>query len=192
MASRPREQGVAEVMQTYDQVRSIPRLQPRQSKTGRPLSTSPPTKSDDVAAGSWIQTDLEKGGSVGGSPDLRGLRSLAFPATRCTRGWTDADMDAGFERLERRGLMTGDEVLTDASRAFGEEIEVRTDELERPVVEALGDDLDELLDHLDSWSEAVIDAGFYPPRVAGVYSLGGGPHMGVGLTIDTAAEIFGR
>jgi hypothetical protein len=32
------------------------------------------------------------------------------------------------------------------------------------VVEALGDDLDELLDHLDSWSEAIIDAGSYPPR----------------------------
>ena len=77
-------------------------------------------------------------------------------------------MDAGFERLKRRGLMTGDEVLTDAGRAFREEIEVRTDELERPVVEALGDDLDELLDHLDSWSEAIFDAGFYSPRVAGV------------------------
>jgi hypothetical protein len=48
--------------------------------------------------------------------------------------------------------MTGDEVLTDAGRAFREEIEVRTDELERPLVEALDDDLDELLDHLDSWS----------------------------------------
>jgi hypothetical protein len=98
-------------------------------------------------------------------------------------------MDAGFEQ---RGLMTGDEVLTDAGRAFRLEIEVRTDELERPVVEALGDDLDELIDHLDSWSEAIIDAGSYPPRVAGVYGLGGGAHMGSGLTIDTAAEIFGR
>ena len=109
-----------------------------------------------------------------------------------TRGWTDADMDAEFERLEQRGLMTGDEELTDAGRALREEIEVRTDELERPVIEALGGDLDELLGHLDAWSEAIIDAGSYPPRVAGVYGLGGGPHMGSGLTIDTAAEIFGR
>jgi hypothetical protein len=87
--------------------------------------------------------------------------------------------------------MTGDEVLTDAGRAFREEIEVRTDELERPVVEALGDDLDELLDHLDSWSEAIIDA-FLSAASRGVCSLGGGPHMGSGLTIDSAAEIFGR
>ena len=78
-----------------------------------------------------------------------------------TRGWTGADMDAGFDRLQARGLMTGEQ-LTDAGRAFREEIEVRTDELERPVLDALGDDLDELLDHLDAWSEAIIAAGSYP------------------------------
>lgn len=107
-----------------------------------------------------------------------------------TRGWQPADMDAGFERLERRGLMTGDEQLTDAGRAFREEIEVRTDELERPIVDALGDDLDELLDHLEGWSEAIIAAGSYPKRVAGVTNTGGGPHLGPGLTIDTAAEQY--
>jgi hypothetical protein len=41
-----------------------------------------------------------------------------------TRGWTGADMDAGFGRLKRRGLMTGGEQLTDAGRAFREEVEV--------------------------------------------------------------------
>ena len=107
-----------------------------------------------------------------------------------SRGWTDKDMDAGFERLTRRGLMTGGEQLTDAGRAFREEIEVRTDELERPVLDALGDDLDELLDHLDAWSEAIIAAGSYPKRIAGVYNIGGGPHFGSGLTIDTAAEAY--
>ena len=107
-----------------------------------------------------------------------------------SRGWTGADMDAGFDRLQRRGLMTDDEQLTDAGRAFREEIEVRTDELERPLLDALGDDLDELLDHLDAWSEAIIDAGSYPQRLAGVYNVGGGPHFGSGLTIDTAEELF--
>ncbi len=99
-------------------------------------------------------------------------------------------MDAGFDRLRRRGLMTGDEQLTDAGRAFREEVEVRTDELERPVLNALGDDLDEVLDHLDAWSEAIITAGAYPKRIAGVYNIGGGPHFGSGLTIDTAAEQY--
>ena len=76
-----------------------------------------------------------------------------------SRAWTDADMDAGFARLQARGLMTADETITDAGMAFREEIEVRTDELERPLLDALGDDLDELLEHLDEWSEAIIDAG---------------------------------
>ncbi len=107
-----------------------------------------------------------------------------------TRGWSGPDMDAGFERLARRGLMTADEQLTDAGRAFREEIEVRTDELERPVLDALGDNLDELLGHLDAWSEAIIDGGSYPQRIADVYNTGGGPHFGSGLTIDTAAEQY--
>ena len=87
-------------------------------------------------------------------------------------------------------MMTAGEQLTDAGRAFREEVEVRTDELERPVLDALGDDLDELLTHLDPWSEAIIAARSYPKRIAGVYNVGGGPHFGSGLTIDTAAEIY--
>ena len=55
---------------------------------------------------------------------------------------------------------------------------------------AFGDDLDELLNHLDAWSEAIITAGSYPQRIAGVYSTGGGPHFGSGLTIDTVAEAY--
>ena len=105
-----------------------------------------------------------------------------------TRGWTGEDMDAGSP-APGRGLMSGEQ-LTDAGRAFREEIEVRTDELERPVLDALGDDVDELLDHLDAWSEAIIAAGSYPQRIAGVYNTGGGPHFGSGLTIDTAAEAY--
>ncbi|WP_051905916.1 MULTISPECIES: helix-turn-helix domain-containing protein [Streptomyces] len=95
-----------------------------------------------------------------------GLPARAYTPTR---GWTDAGMDAGFARLRKRGLMTADEKLTTAGRAFREEIEVRTDELELPLLAALGDDLDELLEHLDAWSQTIIDAGSYPQRIAGVY-----------------------
>jgi len=107
-----------------------------------------------------------------------------------SRGWTADDMDAGMQRLHARGLMSPEETITDTGRAFREEIEVRTDELERPLLNALGDDLDELLDHLDAWSQAIIDAGSYPQRIAGVYNVGGGPHFGSGLIIDTAADLF--
>ena len=109
-----------------------------------------------------------------------------------SRGWTAADMDAGFERLEQRGLMTDDERLTDAGRAFREEVEVRTDMLERPVVEALGDDVDELFDHLDAWGEAIVASGSYPRRVAGVSNVGGGLHFGSGMSVDSAAELFAK
>ncbi|WP_410874898.1 SCO6745 family protein [Nocardia sp. A7] len=107
-----------------------------------------------------------------------------------SRGWTTTDMDAGLQRLAQRGLMSSDEELTDAGRAFREEIEVRTDELERPLLDALGADLDELLFYLDPWSEAIIAGHSYPTRVAGIYNVGGGPHFGSGLTIDTAAEHY--
>jgi hypothetical protein len=50
--------------------------------------------------------------------------------------------------------------------------------------------VDELLEHLDAWSEAIIAAGSYPKRVSGIYNIGGGPHFGSGLTLNTAAEVY--
>jgi hypothetical protein len=162
---------------------------------------------DDPLAAMWRAADLlreHRGDShvitwaVGGVDGMEILLlteqwwGLSARSYAPTRGWQAADMDAGFERLQRRGLVTEDEQLTDAGRAFREEIEVRTDDLERPVVATLGDDLDELVEHLDAWSEAIIAAGSYPQRIAGVYYTGGGPHFGSGLDIDTAAELYGR
>ena len=62
--------------------------------------------------------------------------------------------------------MTDDEQVTDAGRAFREQIEVRTDDLERPVLEAIGDDLDEALDYLTVWGDAITEAGLVPPNGA--------------------------
>jgi len=69
---------------------------------------------------------------------------------------------------------------------------VRADELERRVIDALGDDRDERVGYLDAWSDAIIAAGSYAKRIAGVYNIGGGPHFGTGLTVDTAAEPLGQ
>jgi hypothetical protein len=38
----------------------------------------------------------------------------------------------------------------------------------------------------------IIAAGSYPKRIAGVYDVGGGPHFGSGLTLDTATELYGE
>jgi hypothetical protein len=83
-----------------------------------------------------------------------------------TRSWSDEDLDAADERLQQRGLVA-DGAFTDAGRAAREEVERATDRQCRPIVESLGDDLDELVEILRGWSKAIIGARGYP---------GSGPH----------------
>ena len=85
-----------------------------------------------------------------------------------TRAWTDAQLDAAEARLVERGLLR-DGGLTPEGRAEREEVEVATDRQCRPIVEALGDDLDELLGILVPWGEAIRSAGGYP--AAGPHDL---------------------
>ena len=81
-----------------------------------------------------------------------------------SRGWTDDELDAGCDRLRSRGLLDGDE-LTPAGRTLREDIESATDTMERRVVDALGDDADELFGRLDPWCDQIVAAGGYPMRV---------------------------
>jgi len=53
-----------------------------------------------------------------------------------------------------------------------------------------GDDLEELLEHLDAWSETIIAAGSYPQSDRRGLQRRRRPHLGSGLTIDTAAEQY--
>jgi len=78
-----------------------------------------------------------------------------------TRSWSVAELDAAEERLTRRGLLAGS-ALSDQGRAAREAVEVATDLQCRPVVEALGDDLDELLALLDPWGAAIRAGHGYP------------------------------
>jgi hypothetical protein len=78
-----------------------------------------------------------------------------------TRAWTDAQLDAAEARLVERGLLQ-DGGLTPEGRAERKEIEAATDRQCRPIVDALGDDLDELLGILLPWGEAIRSAGGYP------------------------------
>ena len=79
-----------------------------------------------------------------------------------TRAWTDDDLDAAEARLEARGLGRRRRVHCRAVAPAREQVEVETDELCRPIVEALGDDFDELVGILDSWSERIKAEGGYP------------------------------
>jgi hypothetical protein len=83
-----------------------------------------------------------------------------------TRAWSQEDLDAAHQRLEERGLLEGD-TLTDAGRAAREGVEETTDSRCQPALDALGDDLEELLAIVGPWGAAIRDAGGY---------LAGGPH----------------
>lgn len=78
-----------------------------------------------------------------------------------TRGWSDEDVDAAVDRLTERGLLA-DGALTPAGEQLRGDIEAATDRGERLIVEALGDDAEELERLLRPWAEAIVAAGGYP------------------------------
>ena len=78
-----------------------------------------------------------------------------------TRGWTQEEMDAGIERLRSRGLIDG-EVASDAGRQLRDEIEWVTDLQERPLCEAIGNDMHDLFAFLGPWAETIVERHYYP------------------------------
>lgn len=87
-----------------------------------------------------------------------GLPSRSYARTRA---WSDTDFDEATERLRSRGLLDG-EVMTDAGRATREQIEDLTDSQCQPIVDALGDDLDELITILKPWGDSITAGRGYP------------------------------
>ena len=83
-----------------------------------------------------------------------------------TRAWSNDDLDAAEERLRARGLLDGDG-LSATGREQREAVEIATDAACRPIVDALGDDLDEVVGIMEGWGAAIRDAAGYLP---------GGPH----------------
>jgi len=83
-----------------------------------------------------------------------------------SRSWSDAELDAADGRLRARGLLDGG-TLSEEGRAAREEVEQATDRQCRPIVEALADELDELVQIMVPWGVAVREARGY---------LASGPH----------------
>ncbi len=79
-----------------------------------------------------------------------------------TRGWSDADLDAAERRLEARGVWR-DGDLTGVERAAREDVERATDRQCRPVVAALGDDLEDVVAVLGPWGARLRAARAYLP-----------------------------
>jgi len=78
-----------------------------------------------------------------------------------TRAWSADDLDAAEERLRARGLLDGDG-FSAAGHDAREAVERATDAQCGPIVEALGDNLGELVGLLDGWSRRVRDEAGYP------------------------------
>ncbi len=78
-----------------------------------------------------------------------------------TRAWSDADFDIAEAQLIARGWLA-DGGLTDQGLAERERIEVATDAQCKSLVDALGDDLDELVSILSRWGAAIREAKGYP------------------------------
>lgn len=78
-----------------------------------------------------------------------------------TRAWTDSEFDAAEERLVARGWLS-DGGLTESGRTERERIETATDVQCEPIIDALGDEFDELVALLSGWGATVRGAKGYP------------------------------
>ncbi len=78
-----------------------------------------------------------------------------------TRGWSDDQYDEAEALLMSKGLIA-DGAFTDAGRALREQVEVDTDRQMQPVLDALGDDLDDLLGTLGAWGATIREGKGYP------------------------------
>jgi hypothetical protein len=81
-----------------------------------------------------------------------------------TRGWSPQQIEASATALRAGGLLDGEQLTADGRRAR-EAIETTTDAMERPIVEALGGELDALVGRLDDWSAQCVEARAFPPDV---------------------------
>lgn len=93
--------------------------------------------------------------------DLR--QGLALGSYVRTRRWSDDQIDAAVDALRAGGWLDGDE-LSPQGRAAREVIEATTDRVQVPIVDAIGDDLDELVSLLHPLRDAIIERGGYPGR----------------------------
>ena len=78
-----------------------------------------------------------------------------------TRAWSDEQFEAAHQRLRSRGLV--DEIgFTTAGRQLREEVEMNTDLQMSGIVRGMGSGLQELVDILTPWGEAIRAGHGYP------------------------------
>jgi len=88
-----------------------------------------------------------------------GWEPLAYTASR---GWSVEAMQAGTAALTSKGLAANGSP-TPAGKQLRDEIEATTDRLMQPVIDAMGEDLESLTSTLNTWSQQIVDRGWFPP-----------------------------
>lgn len=78
-----------------------------------------------------------------------------------SRAWSAEQIADAADDLRTAGLIE-DDVLTAEGLDYRREIEARTDAIDQPLVDAIGD-LDAIIGPLREWSQRCIDAGAFPP-----------------------------
>jgi hypothetical protein len=98
-------------------------------------------------------------------------RSIPTKTYSLTRGWTIEQMDAAIEGMRRKGWVDGD-VFAEEGQRFRDQIESDTDAMEVSIIEAIGDDFDELVGLLRPWASTIVKAGIegggYPGDVGAI------------------------
>jgi hypothetical protein len=89
-----------------------------------------------------------------------------------TRAWSDDQFDAGEELLRSKDLITPEGSFTDAGRELREHVERDTDRQMAPVLTAIGDELDIVLDVLGGWGRTIRAGKGYP--ASGPHDLAAG------------------
>ncbi len=119
----------------------------------------------DVHTAAWTSAGLDAT-EMGLATEL--YWGLPMRSYSRSRAWTPEQFDAAEARLIDRGLVA-DGALTEAGHEFREAIEATTDLGCRPIVDALGDDLDSFVSILSGWSSIIRDGFGYP--AAGPHDL---------------------
>ena len=91
-----------------------------------------------------------------------GHEPLTYTATR---GWTQEQMTAALERLRGRGLVSGSS-FSEEGLQFRHRLEDQTDAMQQSIIDAMSSHLDDHIERLDAWSNALIATGGAPPDPA--------------------------
>jgi hypothetical protein len=81
-----------------------------------------------------------------------------------SRAWPEEVLQATAEELRAAGLMEGDK-LSAAGQSLREQIEEQTDGAQQSIVDAIGRDLEGVIEQLNQWSAACVEAKAFPPDI---------------------------